>query len=129
VSLERIADFEYLNHVIQEALRFMPPAVVSSQYIVKEDFKAGGKVFPKGAQFLYFFPGLHNNSKQWQRPEEFLPDRFNPESPLFLTPDGKKRHPFAWLPFSCGQRVCFGKTFAEGNLKYILTYLAQYFDF
>ena len=32
-------------------------------------------------------------SKEWQRPREFLPDRFDPNSPLFLTPDGKKRKP------------------------------------
>jgi cytochrome P450 len=58
-----------------------------------------------------------------------LPERFDPESPLYLTPDGKKRSPFSWTPFNGGKRICFGKTFAESNLKFIATYLSQFFDF
>jgi cytochrome P450 len=46
-----------------------------------------------------------------------------------MTPDGKKRNPFSWIPFSGGRRVCFGKTFAEANLKFMCTYLSQFFDF
>ena len=78
---------------------------------------------------MMYINGLHYNSKQWQRPNEFLPERFDPSSPLFLTPDGKKRNPFSFFPFSGGRRVCFGKTFAEANLKYISAFLTQYFDF
>jgi len=33
------------------------------------------------------------------------------------------------MPFSGGRRVCFGKTFAEANLKYMATYLSQFLDF
>ena len=35
----------------------------------------------------------------------------------------------AWIPFNGGKRVCFGKTFAEVNLKILQTYLTQHFDF
>ena len=35
----------------------------------------------------------------------------------------------SWLPWSAGKRVCFGKTFAESNLKIMLTYFTQHFDF
>ena len=34
----------------------------------------------------------------------------------------------SWLPWAAGKRVCFGKTFAESNLKIMLTYITQYFD-
>ena len=46
-----------------------------------------------------------------------------------MTPSGKKRNQFSFFSFSGGKRVCFGKTFAEANMKYIATYLAEYFDF
>lgn len=46
-----------------------------------------------------------------------------------MTPEGKKRNPMSWCPFSGGKRICFGKTFAESNLKIMLTYFTQYFDF
>ena len=35
----------------------------------------------------------------------------------------------SYVPWSAGKRVCFGKTFAEMNLKIMLTYFTQYFDF
>jgi len=79
--------------------------------------------------FVINFDLLHTNSSQWQRPMEFLPERFNPQSPLYLTPDGKKRNPFSWCPFAGGKRVCFGKTLAECNLKFMGTYLTQYYNF
>ena len=33
----------------------------------------------------------------------------------------------SFIPFIGGRRICFGKTFAEANLKIVVTYLAQYF--
>ena len=62
-------------------------------------------------------------------PNEFLPERFDPSHQLSLTPGGKKRSAYSFLPFSAGRRICFGKTFAEFNLKFITLYLAVLFDF
>merc|ERR1719336_2356694 len=72
--------------------------------------------------------GLHMHSKYWQRPKEFLPDRFDPSHPLSKTPSGEKRNVFSWLPFNGGKRICFGKTFAEFVIKIILTMVTQRFD-
>ena len=60
---------------------------------------------------------------------EFLPDRFDSDDPLYLTPSGEKRHPYVFMPFSNGKRICFGKSFAEATMKMTLTYLTQYFNF
>ena len=76
-----------------------------------------------------FFHGLHMNGSQWQRPKEFLPQRFDVDDPLYQTSDGKKRHTFAYVPFNGGLRVCFGKTFAEAAMKIMMTYLTTYFNF
>ena len=73
--------------------------------------------------------GLHYNSKEWQRPQEFLPERFDHTHPLYLTPSGQKRHPNSWNPFSGGRRVCFGKTFAEMGLKMMLIIMCDTFNF
>ena len=50
-------------------------------------------------------------------------------SPLFLTPDGEKRNPFSFYAFTGGKRICMGKLFAEMNMKIVLTYMTQFFDF
>lgn len=78
---------------------------------------------------MIVFHALHKHAKYWQRPHEFLPERFDKESPLYLTPDGKKRHPFAFAPFNGGRRVCFGKTFAESVMKVVVTYLIATYNF
>ena len=68
-------------------------------------------------------------NNQWQKPDEFIPERFDPKSPLFLTPDGKKRHPLAFNPFLGGRRVCAGKSFAEIVMKLLTATLMSKFEF
>ena len=75
--------------------------------------KLGKYQFKKGDTFAIAFENVGMSTAQWQRPTEFLPERFDQTSPLYLTPDGKKRHSCSWIPFHGGQRVCFGKTLAE----------------
>ena len=74
------------------------------------------------------FHGLHYNAKHWQKPYEFLPERFDKNNPLSKAPDGTKRHSYAWAPFSGGRRVCFGKTFAEMTIKTLMTYITSYYN-
>ena len=66
---------------------------------------------------------------QWQRPQEFLPERFDPTHPLALTPKGSKRSPFAFSPFLAGHRICLGKTFIEEVSKETVPLLLRVFDF
>ncbi len=73
--------------------------------------------------------GLHWNPDEWQQPEKYIPERFNPESPYFLTPSGKKRHPMSFTPFFGGKRVCLGKTFAEAITKISGPNIIFNFDF
>ena len=79
-------------------------------------------------QLIVNFHALHHNPLEWQRPDEFLPKRFDPKDPLFLTPKGQKRHNYSFVPFNGGQRACFGKTFAETSMKMIAIYTTQLFD-
>ena len=73
--------------------------------------------------------GLHYDAAQWQKPLEFIPERFDHSNPISLTPSGKKRNPSSYSPFSGGKRVCFGKTFADSTFKITTTYLTQAFNF
>lgn len=72
---------------------------------------------------------LHHNKDEWDQPEEFIPERFDPQSKYFLRPDGNKRHPFSFGPFLGGKRICLGKTFAENIAKSILAIITTQLDF
>lgn len=65
----------------------------------------------------------------WIEPEKFIPERFDPNSKYYLTPEGKKRNPLAFNPFTGGKRICLGKTFAEVVSKFIVTPLLWKYDF
>ena len=69
------------------------------------------------------------NESEWQKPYEFIPERFDSKSEMSLTPDGKKRNATSFAPFGGGMRVCLGKTFADFNIKILTTYLTQSFNF
>ena len=48
---------------------------------------------------------------------------------MYTKPNGDKRHPLAYSPFSGGSRVCLGKTFAEITLKFTIPLYYHFFDF
>ena len=111
----------YVGYVVQEALRISPVAPTSSPHCFDRDTKVGS-IFVKARESISInILGLHMNANQWQRPAEFLPDRFDPLHPLSKTPKGEKRKAYAWLPFNGGKRICFGKTFSEHVIKVMLT--------
>ena len=114
---------------MNEALRYDPPASVNTPVYLKQDAKVGKYNFKTNDRIMINIYGLHFNPSQWQRPTEFLPERFDSTNELSKTPDGKKRSPSSFAPFNGGPRICLGKTFAEANLKILNSYLTQNFDF
>lgn len=58
-----------------------------------------------------------------------MPERFDPSSPYYLTPGGKKRHPMSFTPFLGGKRICLGKTFAENIGKSVLPIILSQVEF
>lgn len=74
---------------------------------------------------------LHHDPTQWQKPSEFIPERFESDSPYFKKPDGSQRHPMAFNAFLGGGRVCLGKTFVEVMVRFTISMLLWYnsYDF
>ena len=72
---------------------------------------------------------MHKDPTQWQSPEAFIPERFDPSSDYFKKPDGSKRHAWAYGPFLGGSRVCLGKSFADMILKFSMPLYFYYFNF
>ena len=101
---------------------------MNSDVALSRDTKIGEFNIRAGDSLRVNIHGLHYNSSEWQRPTEFLPQRFDPDDPLFLTPNGNKRHSDSFVPFNGGKRICFGKTFAEIVVKIATLYMVELFN-
>ena len=105
------------------------PVYLSSSCSMSEDVQCGPLMMGKGHAFSVSMFHLHNNPQEWIKPEVFIPERFDPDSPYFLTPKGTKRNPFSFSPFLGGSRICIGKTFIEAVSKLTTPVLLANFTF
>lgn len=112
-----------------ESLRMQPPVYTSSGVRMNKDVTVNGFEIRAYDQIFLHMAAFGKDPTQWQKPNEFNPDRFNPKHELFLTPDGKRRNPYAYSPFLGGRRICLGKTFVEEVSKETLPTLLKHFKF
>lgn len=119
-TYEDLENLPYLNHIIQESLRLYPAAWVINREVV-EDVEIGNYRFAKGDTLMMSQFVMHRNPDYFQRPEDFVPERF--EDDLL-----KKIPPFAYFPFGGGSRVCIGNHFALMETALILATIGQKYE-
>ena len=108
-----MADFAKLpftRDVFREALRLYPPVPMMVREAQKQETFRDRRV-PRGAQIVVSPWHLHRQTRLWDNPDGFDPDRWRTEN-------GKTCAREAYIPFSSGRRVCTGAGFAmmEGVL-------------
>lgn len=109
----------YLEQVIKEVLRLVPPVVRGGSRRVLEDCEFGGYLIPKGWDVYYQIPETHQDSHIYGHPERFDPGRFSAER----AEDRQKR--FGHIPFGGGIRECLGKEFARLEMKLFAALLVR----
>lgn len=109
VTLERIQKLSYLEQVIKEVLRVMPPILGGYRKALKT-FQIGNYRIPKGWTVVYNIRDTHEY--EFQEDVDFDPERFSRES---WSPTKGNR--FRWIPFGGGPRVCLGKEYAKLAIK------------
>ncbi len=120
VTFDKLYELEYTLQVIYEALRLYPPFWMIDR-IALEDHEVLGVHIPKGAMVIPYIYGTHRNTDLWDDPETFEPARFNREN--------RKRHPFAYIPFGGGPRICVGNNMAIVNILLITVWIMRKWDF
>nr|XP_058970357.1 cytochrome P450 3A29-like [Pocillopora verrucosa] len=116
-SYDLLHRMEYLEMVINEALRMYPPGFVL-QRDCNETCTIKGVKIPQGMPIMVPCYAVHHDPEIYPDPEKFDPERF--------TEDEKaKRHPYAFMPFGHGPRQCVGMRFALLEIKLTLVRLLR----
>ena len=113
INLDDIKKMKYLEQCIKETLRLNPPFSIIGRHIDYPLELENGQIVPKGVNVVVPIILLHNNPNEFPNPSEYNPDRFDNET-------GNQFHPYSYLPFSSGPRVCIGYKFAYMEAKVIL---------
>ncbi|XP_026396807.1 cytochrome P450 71A9-like [Papaver somniferum] len=111
----------YMKLVIKEAFRLHPPAPLLL-WETNEDFTINGYNIPIKTKVVINGNAISMDSKYWENPEEFRPERFLENINNF------KGHDFEMLPFEGGRRSCPGMNFAEVLVELVLANLLPCFD-
>lgn len=119
-SFEDLRKMEYLDMFINETLRLLPcaPGVART---CTENCNINGVHFKKGVNVVAMMCTLYCDDRVFPNPDQFIPERFSPE-------EVKKRHPFSFLPFGQGPRICPGLRLANLQVKIAVVKLLQRFE-
>ncbi|XP_074503182.1 cytochrome P450 26C1 [Sebastes fasciatus] len=110
LSLDKLSHLRYVDCVVKEVLRFLPP--VSGGYrTALQTFELDGYQIPKGWSVMYSIRDTHETAAVFQSPEQFDPDRFGPDR------EESRSARFNYVPFGGGVRSCVGKELAQIILK------------
>ena len=109
----------YLAAVMTETLRLFPPVIAQGRQSMQECVIGGVAVRP-GDLVAFSAWVIQHDSRWFERPELFLPERWR---------DGleERLHPFAYFPFGGGRRVCVGRELALTVAATVVPIIARRF--
>ncbi|XP_046748376.1 cytochrome P450 9e2-like [Diprion similis] len=126
LSYDKVSQLKYLDMVLNETLRYYPPAV-NTDRLSNLEFElpppngTDKPVIAKpGTRVWIPIFALHHDSQYFPDPEKFDPERFSPENKGSI-------NPFAYMPFGVGPRNCPGSRFALMETKIVLCCLLRKF--
>ncbi|XP_017066112.1 probable cytochrome P450 4p2 [Drosophila eugracilis] len=120
LNISQLNKLSHLNNFLKETLRLYPPIPIMGRQTIQETELDNGLILPKRSQVNIHVFDIHRNPKYWDSPEEFRPERFLPEN-------CQKRHPYAFIPFSAGQRNCIGQKYAMQQMKTLIVVILKHF--
>ncbi|KAI8125170.1 putative cytochrome P450 313a4 [Lucilia cuprina] len=124
ITLELMEQATYVDMIFKETMRLFPAIPMVFRKVTKEDLiLSNGVKLPVGLMICIDLYTLHR-SKHLYGPNA---NAFNPDN--FLPANVAERHPFAYIPFTKGQRSCIGMRYAETFFKISLAKLIKTYKF
>jgi cytochrome P450 len=107
----------FVQSTYKEALRLYPSAYFLPRESIQDDILGGVRI-PKGSQVFLSVRHIQRHSGYFDRPNEFIPDRFLNEI----------KHPFSFIPFGGGPRICIGASLAKLEATLVLQKLCERYE-
>lgn len=117
-DFSKINEITYLDNIISESLRLFPTAWLIGRKATKTH-RLGKFNMKKNHQVLIPLYSLHRDENVWEKPNEFIPERFQ----------DKNYSKYDYIPFGGGPRMCIGSHFTYLELKILLAKIFYHFDF
>ena len=103
---------------VKEVLRMYPPIPLFPRTAAEDDVLPSGHRVQAGDVVFMSSYTLGRSPALWDDPLTFDPDRFSPEAE-------EARHPYTWLPFGAGPRMCLGAGFAQMSVTLMAAAMLQ----
>lgn len=111
IDQEQLNQLQYLEMVMNEAMRLIPVVPIVFRGVSEEITLNEGYTIPKGSNVIIPIFKIHHDKSIWgDDAEMFRPDRFQRENI-------QKIHPYAFIPFTKGARMCLGYRYALTLMK------------
>ncbi|KAG5535017.1 hypothetical protein RHGRI_022955 [Rhododendron griersonianum] len=127
----------YLKYVVLEGLRCHPPMHFVIPHSVTDDVELEGYLVPKDTTVNFMVADIGWDSKVWDKPMEFKPERFftktttsgdniGGEATTLFDVTGSRE--IKMIPFGAGRRICPALGFAFLHLEFFVANLIWHFE-
>ncbi|GMN52135.1 hypothetical protein TIFTF001_021292 [Ficus carica] len=122
VDMNDINQMDYLKNVVKEVMRLHPPLALLVPRETTESIQLRGYDIPAKTRVIINAWAIHRHPDFWDRPEEFIPERFENNPTDLASQD------FQLIPLGFGRRKCPGLTFGIFGIEYLIANLLLWFD-
>jgi enediyne biosynthesis protein E7 len=117
VNYDSLKKATFVQSAYKEALRLYPSAYFLPRETIQDDTLGGIKI-PKKSQVFLSVKHIQRHPDYFEQPDKFIPDRF----------EKKIKHPFSFIPFGGGPRICIGAALAKLEATLVLQKICERYE-
>ncbi|XP_049960933.1 probable cytochrome P450 301a1, mitochondrial [Schistocerca serialis cubense] len=125
LTAEILEDCKFLKACVKEALRLRPISIINMRRVLVDDLVLSNFRVPRGVDVVASHFVITNSEEHFPQASQFVPERWVKDAAGNCP--ARQVHPFAYLPFGFGPRMCVGKRFAEYEIHALLARIIRRF--